>query len=224
MAVVAPLLALLYSVPGLCRWLARPYYPLSALLATAFLLVRKVPPLCQGLPSQREDGNPCDFDWVRRPGLGPAPPGRALLRACTPGPPAGARRPSSCWHGSTGAVPLLRGSPGTGGGEPGGRACRCRGRPCCLSLGMREGGKGALGGDGEPAGTRGQQGLAWLLFSLCQAGPGAAWLWEGSTAAAGAGWVPRVPPAQNVSPILPAGGGDPHVPQCHRDDEEPTVQ
>ncbi|KAM9278256.1 thioredoxin-related transmembrane protein 2 [Morus bassanus] len=63
MAVVAPLLALLYSVPGLCRWLARPYYPLSALLATAFLLVRKVPPLCHGLPSQREDGNPCDFDW-----------------------------------------------------------------------------------------------------------------------------------------------------------------
>ncbi|XP_054685005.1 thioredoxin-related transmembrane protein 2 isoform X1 [Grus americana] len=63
MAVVAPLLALLYSVPGLCRWLVRPYYPLSALLATAFLLVRKVPPLCQGLPSQREDGNPCDFDW-----------------------------------------------------------------------------------------------------------------------------------------------------------------
>ncbi|KAM6359059.1 thioredoxin-related transmembrane protein 2 isoform 1-T1 [Alca torda] len=63
MAVLAPLLALLYSVPGLCRWLARPYYPLSALLATAFLLVRKVPPLCHGLPSQREDGNPCDFDW-----------------------------------------------------------------------------------------------------------------------------------------------------------------
>uniref|UniRef100_A0A8C9F0S8 Thioredoxin related transmembrane protein 2 n=1 Tax=Pavo cristatus TaxID=9049 RepID=A0A8C9F0S8_PAVCR len=63
MAVLAPLLALLYSVPGLCRWLARPYYPLSALLATAFLLVRKVPPLCRGLPSQREDGNPCDFDW-----------------------------------------------------------------------------------------------------------------------------------------------------------------
>ncbi|XP_025933294.1 thioredoxin-related transmembrane protein 2 isoform X1 [Apteryx mantelli] len=63
MAVLAPLLALLYSVPGLCRWLARPYYPLSALLATAFLLVRKLPPLCRGLPSQREDGNPCDFDW-----------------------------------------------------------------------------------------------------------------------------------------------------------------
>ncbi|XP_006260411.1 thioredoxin-related transmembrane protein 2 [Alligator mississippiensis] len=63
MAVVAPLLALLCSVPGLCRWLARPYYLLSALLSTAFLLARKVPPLCQGLPTQREDGNACDFDW-----------------------------------------------------------------------------------------------------------------------------------------------------------------
>uniref|UniRef100_A0A8B9FKR1 Thioredoxin related transmembrane protein 2 n=1 Tax=Amazona collaria TaxID=241587 RepID=A0A8B9FKR1_9PSIT len=63
MAVLAPALALLSAVPALCRWLARPYYPLSALLAAAFLLVRKVPPLCRGLPSQREDGNPCDFDW-----------------------------------------------------------------------------------------------------------------------------------------------------------------
>ncbi|NWW07379.1 TMX2 protein, partial [Oreocharis arfaki] len=60
---VAPLVALLWGLPGLCRWLARPYYPLSALLAAAFLIVRKVPPLCRGLPSQREDGNPCDFDW-----------------------------------------------------------------------------------------------------------------------------------------------------------------
>ncbi|XP_053924539.1 thioredoxin-related transmembrane protein 2 isoform X2 [Cuculus canorus] len=63
MAVLTAVLALLYSVPGICRWLAHPYYSLSALLATAFLLVRKVPPLCRGLPSQREDGNPCDFDW-----------------------------------------------------------------------------------------------------------------------------------------------------------------
>lgn len=79
MAVVAPLLALLCSVPGLCRWLARPYYLLSALLSTAFLLARKVPPLCQGLPTQREDGNACDFDWVRA-GRGQAPlsPGRAV--------------------------------------------------------------------------------------------------------------------------------------------------
>lgn len=88
MAVVAPLLALLYSVPGLCRWLARPYYPLSALLATAFLIVRKLPPLCRGLPSQREDGNPCDFDWVRPRGLpGPVSP----LRACHI--PSGPRHP-----------------------------------------------------------------------------------------------------------------------------------
>ncbi|XP_038620253.1 thioredoxin-related transmembrane protein 2 [Tachyglossus aculeatus] len=63
MAVLAPLLALLYSVPRLSRWLARPYYLLSALLAAAFLLVRKLPPLCLHLPTQREDRNPCDFDW-----------------------------------------------------------------------------------------------------------------------------------------------------------------
>ncbi|KAG8511255.1 Thioredoxin-related transmembrane protein 2 [Galemys pyrenaicus] len=63
MAVLAPLIALVYSVPRLSRWLARPYYLLSALLSAAFLLVRKVPPLCSSLPTQREDGNPCDFDW-----------------------------------------------------------------------------------------------------------------------------------------------------------------
>ncbi|KAF6334531.1 thioredoxin related transmembrane protein 2 [Rhinolophus ferrumequinum] len=63
MAVLAPLIALVYSVPRLSRWLARPYYLLSALLSAAFLLVRKLPPLCHTLPTQREDGNPCDFDW-----------------------------------------------------------------------------------------------------------------------------------------------------------------
>ncbi|XP_055212134.2 thioredoxin-related transmembrane protein 2 isoform X2 [Gorilla gorilla gorilla] len=63
MAVLAPLIALVYSVPRLSRWLAQPYYFLSALLSAAFLLVRKLPPLCHGLPTQREDGNPCDFDW-----------------------------------------------------------------------------------------------------------------------------------------------------------------
>lgn len=100
MAVVAPLLALLWGLPGLCRWLARPYYPLSALLAAAFLLVRKVPPLCRGLPSQREDGNPCDFDWVRRRGLSPHPrlfPGLSL-------PPGPVPRPVP-------APPALPGSP-----------------------------------------------------------------------------------------------------------------
>ncbi|KAI2560006.1 hypothetical protein G5576_005654 [Homo sapiens] len=64
MAVLAPLIALVYSVPRLSRWLAQPYYLLSALLSAAFLLVRKLPPLCHGLPTQREDGNPCDFDWL----------------------------------------------------------------------------------------------------------------------------------------------------------------
>ncbi|EPY89810.1 thioredoxin-related transmembrane protein 2-like isoform 1 [Camelus ferus] len=63
MAVLAPLIALVYSVPRLSRWLARPYYLLSALLSVAFLLVRKLPPVCDSLPTQREDGNPCDFDW-----------------------------------------------------------------------------------------------------------------------------------------------------------------
>ncbi|XP_030041997.1 thioredoxin-related transmembrane protein 2 [Microcaecilia unicolor] len=63
MAVLAPLVALLYSVPRLSRWLAQPYYLISALLSVAFPLVRKVPPFCLGLPTQREDGNPCDFDW-----------------------------------------------------------------------------------------------------------------------------------------------------------------
>ncbi|KAF6106769.1 thioredoxin related transmembrane protein 2 [Phyllostomus discolor] len=63
MAVLAPLIALVYSVPRLSRWLARPYYLLSALLSAAFLLVRKLPPVCYTLPTQREDGNPCDFDW-----------------------------------------------------------------------------------------------------------------------------------------------------------------
>lgn len=71
MAVLAPLIALVYSVPRLSRWLARPYYLLSALLSAAFLLVRKLPPLCHSLPTQREDGNPCDFDWVSDPCLGP---------------------------------------------------------------------------------------------------------------------------------------------------------
>ncbi|TKC46120.1 thioredoxin-related transmembrane protein 2 isoform X1 [Monodon monoceros] len=63
MAVLAPLIALVYSVPRLSRWLARPYYLLSALLSAAFVLVRKLPPVCHSLPTQREDGNPCDFDW-----------------------------------------------------------------------------------------------------------------------------------------------------------------
>ncbi|OCT70335.1 hypothetical protein XELAEV_180372602mg, partial [Xenopus laevis] len=63
MAVLAPLLAVLYAAPGLLRWVSQPYYLISALLSASFLLVRKVPPACSVLPTQREDGNPCDFDW-----------------------------------------------------------------------------------------------------------------------------------------------------------------
>lgn len=60
---IAPLLALVYAAPGLWRWVCQPYYLLSALLSASFLVIRKVPPVCTALPTQREDGNPCDFDW-----------------------------------------------------------------------------------------------------------------------------------------------------------------
>ncbi|KAM3913027.1 thioredoxin-related transmembrane protein 2 [Leptodactylus fuscus] len=63
MAVIAPLLALVYAAPGLWRWVSQPYYLLSALLSLSFLMIRKLPPVCTALPTQREDGNPCDFDW-----------------------------------------------------------------------------------------------------------------------------------------------------------------
>ncbi|XP_053548311.1 thioredoxin-related transmembrane protein 2 [Bombina bombina] len=63
MAVLTPLFALVYSAPGLWRWLSQPYYLLSGLLSVSFLLIRKVSPVCRVLPTQREDGNPCDFDW-----------------------------------------------------------------------------------------------------------------------------------------------------------------
>ncbi|KAM4703398.1 thioredoxin-related transmembrane protein 2 isoform 1-T1 [Rhinophrynus dorsalis] len=63
MAIFTPLLALLYAAPGLWRWIAQPYYFFSAVLSASFLLIRKVPPVCRALPTQREDGNPCDFDW-----------------------------------------------------------------------------------------------------------------------------------------------------------------
>ncbi|GCC49579.1 hypothetical protein chiPu_0034014, partial [Chiloscyllium punctatum] len=64
MAIVTPLLAFLYHLPRLSRWLLRPYYLVSAALSVAFLAARKIPPLCHRLPSDREDHNPCDFDWV----------------------------------------------------------------------------------------------------------------------------------------------------------------
>ncbi|XP_075913149.1 thioredoxin-related transmembrane protein 2-like isoform X3 [Petromyzon marinus] len=63
MAIITSLCAFIYHLPALSRWLLRPYYALSATLSVAFLAVRKLPPLCSALPSDREDGNSCDFDW-----------------------------------------------------------------------------------------------------------------------------------------------------------------
>ncbi|XP_051788550.1 thioredoxin-related transmembrane protein 2-B isoform X2 [Erpetoichthys calabaricus] len=63
MALITPLLAFLYHLPRVYQWLLRPYYVASIFLSVAFLLVRKSPGLCENLPSQREDGNSCDFDW-----------------------------------------------------------------------------------------------------------------------------------------------------------------
>lgn len=37
-------------------------------MTVAFLVVRKAPGLCEHLATDREDGNSCDFDWVREPG------------------------------------------------------------------------------------------------------------------------------------------------------------
>ncbi|NXJ01772.1 TMX2 protein, partial [Psophia crepitans] len=58
-------------------------------------LPRRPPPLCQGLPSQREDGNPCDFDWVRLLGL-PLP--RPGLRWARPRRGSGEARWPLAWH------------------------------------------------------------------------------------------------------------------------------
>ncbi|XP_039623535.1 thioredoxin-related transmembrane protein 2-B isoform X1 [Polypterus senegalus] len=63
MALITPLLAFLYHLPRVYQWLLRPYYVASLFMSVAFVLVRKSPGLCENLPSQREDGNSCDFDW-----------------------------------------------------------------------------------------------------------------------------------------------------------------
>lgn len=64
MALLTPLFAFLYHLPQVYKWLLKPYYVASIFLAVAFLLVRKSPGICEHLPTQREDGNSCDFDWV----------------------------------------------------------------------------------------------------------------------------------------------------------------
>ncbi|XP_035645129.1 thioredoxin-related transmembrane protein 2-B-like isoform X2 [Oncorhynchus keta] len=45
------------------KWLLKPYYVASLFMSVAFLLIRKTPGICEHLSTQREDGNPCDFDW-----------------------------------------------------------------------------------------------------------------------------------------------------------------
>ncbi|KAL4640622.1 thioredoxin-related transmembrane protein 2-B [Arapaima gigas] len=63
MALLTPLLAFLYHLPQVYKWLLKPYYIASLFMSVVFLLVRKTPGICELLPSQREDGNSCDFDW-----------------------------------------------------------------------------------------------------------------------------------------------------------------
>ncbi|XP_017540000.1 thioredoxin-related transmembrane protein 2-B [Pygocentrus nattereri] len=63
MALLTPLFAFLYHLPQVYKWLLKPYYVASLFMSVAFLLVRKTPGICEHLSTQREDGNPCDFDW-----------------------------------------------------------------------------------------------------------------------------------------------------------------
>lgn len=65
MALLTPLLAFLYHLPQVYKWLLKPYYVASLFMSVAFLAVRKTPGVCDHLSTQREDGNSCDFDWVR---------------------------------------------------------------------------------------------------------------------------------------------------------------
>ena len=65
MALLTALLAFLYHLPHVYKWLLRPYYVASLFMSVAFLAIRKTPGVCDHLSTQREDGNPCDFDWVR---------------------------------------------------------------------------------------------------------------------------------------------------------------
>ncbi|KAM9530751.1 thioredoxin-related transmembrane protein 2-B-like [Salvelinus alpinus] len=63
MALLTPLLAFLYHLPQVYKWLLKPYYVASLFMSFAFLIIRKTPGICEHLSTQREDGNPCDFDW-----------------------------------------------------------------------------------------------------------------------------------------------------------------
>ncbi|XP_029291449.1 thioredoxin-related transmembrane protein 2-B [Cottoperca gobio] len=63
MALLTPLIAFLYHLPQVYKWLLKPYYVASLFMSIAFLVVRKAPGICDNLTTQREDGNSCDFDW-----------------------------------------------------------------------------------------------------------------------------------------------------------------
>ncbi|KAG7283575.1 hypothetical protein CRUP_026502 [Coryphaenoides rupestris] len=63
MAILTPLLAFLYHLPQVYKWLLKPYYVASLFMSVAFLAIRKTPGVCDHLSTQREDGNSCDFDW-----------------------------------------------------------------------------------------------------------------------------------------------------------------
>ncbi|TSK22560.1 Thioredoxin-related transmembrane protein 2-B [Bagarius yarrelli] len=63
MALLTPLFAFLYHLPQVYKWLLKPYYVASLFMSLAFLMIRKTPGICEHLSTQREDGNPCDFDW-----------------------------------------------------------------------------------------------------------------------------------------------------------------
>lgn len=68
MGLITGLCAFLYHLPQIYKWLLKPYYLVSFFMTVAFLVVRKAPGVCEHLATDREDGNSCDFDWVRAPG------------------------------------------------------------------------------------------------------------------------------------------------------------
>uniref|UniRef100_A0A3P8ZB09 Thioredoxin domain-containing protein n=1 Tax=Esox lucius TaxID=8010 RepID=A0A3P8ZB09_ESOLU len=63
MGLITGVIAFFYHLPQIYKWIFKPYYIISILMSTAFLIIRKCPGLCENLNTEREDGNPCDFDW-----------------------------------------------------------------------------------------------------------------------------------------------------------------
>ncbi|XP_056328703.1 thioredoxin-related transmembrane protein 2-A [Danio aesculapii] len=63
MSLIRGLVSTIYYLPKIYKWFYRPYYFLSLLMTLAFVIVRCCPGLCEHLPSQREDGDSCAFDW-----------------------------------------------------------------------------------------------------------------------------------------------------------------